>query len=354
MPNIVEDEVVVAALKSLVQNKRISALCLEQHEKGLFPDYAAIKARILQEDESLPIDKIGEQKYGFTTMHMPSPSTTSYYTAPTQLQSFGNTHVPLPKESKSIGGQSYPKWAEIEKKIKANFTARRQKQKETELAQVKEALPIGRSNVKKDDSEHESAPVKRAESRSIYSESIKCKEASIIEKGHGKHSKATILDFSKVNGTYFLPYEFRAREIDELQGQEQVAEQSSADKHLQCNDARNQEKDDEEALGSHPKMKQDIVQVTPPSCSPNIFEEVCLASNLPIFRFGQNFIVDASIRKILISNFERPMKKGNLLVSNKVVIEHIGQPITPFIKTDSDLLLQRKLSPLLYVKFISV
>ena len=64
MPNIVEDEVVVAALKSLAQNKRISALCLEQHEKGLFPDYAAIKARVLQEDESLPIDKIGEQKYG--------------------------------------------------------------------------------------------------------------------------------------------------------------------------------------------------------------------------------------------------------------------------------------------------
>ena len=28
------------------------------------PDYAAIKARVLQEDESLPIDKIGEQKYG--------------------------------------------------------------------------------------------------------------------------------------------------------------------------------------------------------------------------------------------------------------------------------------------------
>ena len=47
------------------------------------------------------------------------------------------------------------------------------------------------------------------------------------------------------------------------------------------------------------------------------------------------------------------MKKGNLFVSNKVVIEHIGQPIAPFIKTDNDLLLQPKLSPLLYLKFIS-
>ena len=69
-------------------------------------------------------------------------------------------------------------------------------------------------------------------------------------------------------------------------------------KDLKSNDARNKEKDDDKALESHAKTKQDIVQVTPPSCSPNIFEEVCLASNLPIFRFGQNFIVDASIRKI--------------------------------------------------------
>ena len=99
-------EAVVAALKkSLAQNKRISALCLEQHENGLFPDYAAIKARVLQEDESLPIDKIGEPKYGLTTLYMPSPSTTSYYTPPTQLQNFGNTNTSLPKILKALGGK---------------------------------------------------------------------------------------------------------------------------------------------------------------------------------------------------------------------------------------------------------
>jgi len=41
------------------------------------------------------------------------------------------------------------------------------------------------------------------------------------------------------------------------------------------------------------------------------------------------------------------------LVSNKIVIDYIGQPIAPFIKTDNDLLLWPKLSPLLYPKFIS-
>jgi hypothetical protein len=42
-------------------------------------------------------------------------------------------------------------------------------------------------------------------------------------------------------------------------------------------------KEDDKALGSHPKVKQAIVHITQPSCSPNIFEEVCLASDLPIF-----------------------------------------------------------------------
>ena len=55
----------VATLKKdIAQNNKISALCLEEHDKGLVPDYNAIKARVLQEDESLPIDKIDKQKYG--------------------------------------------------------------------------------------------------------------------------------------------------------------------------------------------------------------------------------------------------------------------------------------------------
>ena len=88
-----------------------------------------------------------------------------------------------------------------------------------------------------------------------------------------------MLDFSEVNGTCFLPYEFRAIEIDELQGQEQVAEQSSVEKDLQIYDARNQEENCDAVLGSHPKAKHDIIHDMQSSCSPNIFEEVCLASN---------------------------------------------------------------------------
>ena len=99
---------------------------------------------------------------------MSSSIVAACYTPPVQLQNFGNTRVSLPKESRSIGGQSYPEWAEIEKKLKANFAACHQKQIEKELAQIKEALKIGSINEKKDDSELESASVEKAESSSIY------------------------------------------------------------------------------------------------------------------------------------------------------------------------------------------
>ena len=125
----------VAALeRKWAQNDRISDICLELHLKGLFPDYEAIKARVLQEDESLPIDRLCQEKYSSTPMHMSPPTAAACYIPPIQLQSFGSTQVSMPKESKSIGGQSYPEWAEIEKKIKAKFVARRLEQIEKELA----------------------------------------------------------------------------------------------------------------------------------------------------------------------------------------------------------------------------
>ena len=85
VPNIAGDEVALAALKSLAQNKKISALCLEQHDKGMVPDYEAIRARVLQEDDVLPIDQIGERKYGSTTVHTSSPIIAACDTSPTYL-----------------------------------------------------------------------------------------------------------------------------------------------------------------------------------------------------------------------------------------------------------------------------
>ena len=160
---------------------------------------------------------------------MQSPSAVPSSVPPKQLQSFGTS---LPKESQSIRGQSHDEWMEIEmKKFKA-----RQTEMWAKIRQEREALQIQKDKGI-DSGNKENSVIGKAESSSIYSESIKSKVTRIIEKGHGKHSKTTMLDFSEVNGTYFLPYEFRAIEIDELQGQEQVAEQSSVEKDLQIYDA---------------------------------------------------------------------------------------------------------------------
>ena len=112
----------------------------------------------------------------------------------------------------------YSEWDEIEKILKTYFAARRQEQTKKELAQIKEALPIGRVNKNKVDSKSESASVEKSESNTIPSESIRTKAASFVKKGHDKHRKTVVLDFYKFNGTYFLPYEFRDVEIDEPQG----------------------------------------------------------------------------------------------------------------------------------------
>ena len=131
-------------------------------------------------------------------------------------------------------------------------------------------MPVDIIDEKNDDSKSESSSARKVESTSVCSESIRSKEASTIEKGHAKH-KTTVLDFSEVEGTYFLPYEFRAKEIDEHQeqsdmveqslvndehqGHKRVAEQSSLDKDHSSDGARNQEKDEDKTLESHPKLE---------------------------------------------------------------------------------------------------
>ena len=83
----------------------------------MVPDYEAIKARVFEEDEVLPIDQIGMRKYS-TTVHMSSPIIAACYTPPIQSQNFGNINS-LPKDRKSIGEQANPSRAEFKEKYVA-------------------------------------------------------------------------------------------------------------------------------------------------------------------------------------------------------------------------------------------
>ena len=171
-----------------------------------------------------------------------------------------------------------------------------------------------------------------------------------------------------------LPYEFRAKNIDEHQEQsnmvehssvndehqeqENAAEQSSTDKELPSeihsgnpteiysgnpseiysgnpsDEARDPEKEDE-ALENYSEVEQGIVPVVQPSSPSNVFTKVHLADSLLNFWFGQNHIVDAPISKILI-NFERPIEMSNLFVRNDLVTNHDSQHMVSFIEANSD------------------
>ena len=146
--------------------------------------------------------------------------------------------------------------------------------------------------------------------------------------------------------------EFRAREIDDNQEEENIAEQCSIDKEHQSEEAHNPEKEEGKALEKPLEVEQDNAQVIQPSWFPNVSHKVPLANNLLVFQFGQNYIIDASISKFLIS-FERPIRRSNLFVSNIIVTKHIGHHVVPFKDTDSNKLLQPKLSTLFHLNFIS-
>jgi hypothetical protein len=139
----------------------------------------------------------------------------------------------------------------------------------------------------------------------------KTDDASFTQQRNDKRSKLAMLDFSGCEGAYMLPYEFRAKEIDEHQEQSNMAEhssvndehqeqehaakQSSADKEHPseiCSDnlseiysgnpsdeARDPE-EEEGALENYLEVEQDIVPVMQPSSPPNVLTKVRLADSL--------------------------------------------------------------------------
>ena len=68
-----------------------------------------------------------------------------------------------------------------------------------------------------------------------------------------------------------------------------------------------------EALESYPETDRNIVPLVVTSHSPGVFEEVRLAKNLLVFRFSQNYTIDASSSAILI-DVERPVEISNFFL----------------------------------------
>jgi ribosomal protein S25 len=172
--------------------------------------------------------------------------------------------------------------------------------------------------------------IEKAESKSTCAESTESKEASFIQQEHDKLSKTTMLDFPRCKEVHLLPYEFRAKEVDDHQGHEDIAEQCLVDREHQTEESQDPEQQEYKALDNHQKGEQGIVLVMQLSRSSNVFKEVSLANNLLVSRFGQNYIVHASISKIFIRNMKRPIMRRKLFISsNKIVTNRIDQRVVP-------------------------
>ena len=75
----------------------------------------------------------------------------------------------------------------------------------------------------------------------------KIEDASLAEQRNDKRNKLVVLDFSGCKGAYMLPYEFRAKDIDEHQEQSNMAEHSSVnDEHQDQENAAEQSSTDKE------------------------------------------------------------------------------------------------------------
>jgi hypothetical protein len=138
------------------------------------------------------------------------------------------------------------------------------------------------------------------------------------------------------------------------QGHEDIAEQCSVDREHQSEESRDPEQQQYKALDNHQKGEQDIVPVMQLSRSSNILKEVSLANNLLVFRFGQNYFLHASRSKTFIRNIKRPIMRRKLFViSDKIVANHINQRVVPLRETDSNKLVQPKLSTMFHINSIA-
>jgi hypothetical protein len=69
-----------------------------------------------------------------------------------------------------------------------------------------------------------------------------------------------------------LPYEFRAKEIDEHRQEENIAELSSVEEEHQSEEAQDPKKKEGKTPENHQEAEQDIVQVMQPLYYPNVID----------------------------------------------------------------------------------
>jgi hypothetical protein len=112
-----------------------------------------------------------------------------------------------------------------------------------------------------------------------------------------------------------LPYEFRAKEIDEIPQNENIAEPSLVEKEHQSEEAQDIEKKEDKKLENHQEAGQDIVQIVQPPYSPGMIDfdnkKILIRSDQTESTKGKNIVIDnnAAPRMIMPKNPEVEVQK---------------------------------------------
>jgi hypothetical protein len=154
--------------------------------------------------------------------------------------------------------------------------------------------------------------------------------------------ETTVLDFFGCKGAFMLPYEFRAKEIDEHPQNENIAEPSSVEKEHQSEEAQDLEKKEDKKLENHQEAGQDIVQIVQPPYSPSMIDfdnkKILIRSDQTEFTKGKNIVTDNNAAPRMIKS--KKLEIGQQKVSERK--RKLAPKLNPTVKQLLDKYISRK------------
>jgi hypothetical protein len=258
-----------------------------------------------------------------------SSDTVACDTPPKQLQNFGNTQLSLPKNTERFEGRSSEEWADLYRKSCEDLARKlvevraivSNQQKKVDLVSMANSSKAGLDNTCAKSKQQKmvdtssmtdlvQAELKLSKAKSdTHTEFVNPVDTSFVEQ------ETMMLDFSECKGAFMLPYEFRAKEIDEIPQNENIAEPSLVEKEHQSEEAQDIEKKEDKKLANHQEAGQDIVQIVQPPYSPSMIDfdnkKILIRSDQTESTKGKNVVLDdvAPLRMIESKNSEVEVQK---------------------------------------------
>jgi hypothetical protein len=144
-----------------------------------------------------------------------------------------------------------------------------------------------------------------------HAEFVNPVDTSFAEQEHGE-CETSVLDFSRCEGAFMLPYEFCAKEIDEHPKEENIAKPSSVEEEHLSEETQDPVKKEDKNLENHQEVEQDIVQVVQRPYSPNVIDfdnkKILIRSDQAESTIGKNVVIDQE-RKIKSAPKPKPTVK---------------------------------------------